>query len=199
MAQPHLEGQGSGTGIGVAVTVMAADVVNEAIIDGTLSTTGLNLEAGMLDVSGNTEHKLELQSTSGANGGNNDFAGSVAIGVNTITSRALIGGTGGRECELSQCGHQSRVQFHKHRESPAERRCRGQEPWFRDFPLRSMLSDVQTIASVENGASLGGTKQLCVQGQQLDDHGSVNQRQNHRSPGWLERRSRILRRSRNPR
>ncbi|MFN8738567.1 MAG: beta strand repeat-containing protein, partial [Pirellula sp.] len=79
-------------GVGVGVAILAADLVNEATIGTgvTLSTDGLTLDAGMRDVASNMQHNFSTNATSGAGGGDNGIAGSVAIAVIDMDTRALV-------------------------------------------------------------------------------------------------------------
>ncbi len=79
-------------GVGVGVAISAADIVNEATIGTgvTLTTDGMTLDAGMRDVSSNMQHNFTTNATSGAGGGDNGIAGSVAIAIIDIDTRALV-------------------------------------------------------------------------------------------------------------
>ncbi len=79
-------------GVGVGVAILAADLTNEASI-GTgvnLTTDGLTLEAGMRDFMSDTQHTYMTNAVSGAGGGDNGIAGSVAISIIDHDTQALL-------------------------------------------------------------------------------------------------------------
>ncbi|MDZ4169923.1 MAG: hypothetical protein U1E26_09770, partial [Coriobacteriia bacterium] len=81
--------EGSGT-VGAAVAINVSSVTNEARVGVATVTAGaLVLEALMTDVNGDTTHAASAESTSGASGGKISVAGSVAINIAPVTTRAI--------------------------------------------------------------------------------------------------------------
>jgi hypothetical protein len=80
--------------IGVAVSVNSVDVINDASI-GTGSATGstITVEAVMKDVSGDTTHKYEAESTSGASSGKVGIAGAFSGSFVTSATSATVKGS----------------------------------------------------------------------------------------------------------
>ncbi len=79
-------------GVGVGVAILAANLINEASIGTgvTLTTDGLTMEAGMRDYMSDTQHSFMTNAVSGAGGGDNGIAGSVAISIIDHDTQALI-------------------------------------------------------------------------------------------------------------
>ena len=86
---------GGGTGVGAAVGINVADAASEASIGtgATISAVGVKLDAGVRDVSGDTQNTFKTKTTAGAGGGKTGIAGSIALNIVGNRSEAVVRST----------------------------------------------------------------------------------------------------------
>ena len=79
------------TAVGIAVSINVATMANQAFVgDADVTAQGISASAGMKDVGGDTKHKFEAKSTSGASGEDTGVAGSFALNLERKLSHSML-------------------------------------------------------------------------------------------------------------